>query len=338
MSDGKTGAGEFSLAGWRVLLADLGISHLNVLRRARLPDDLLAMDAPRVGPREFYRLWDALVEEADDPRLPLRIAEALSPEVFDPAIFAAMSSPDLNTALERIAHYKRLVAPMRLHVRREPTYTRLDIELPQILGEAPPALVACELLFFLNLARVCTRARVQPLEVSSGSTRLEPAHEYREVFGAPIEPGESIGLTFSAGDAARPFLTANQPMWAFFEPQLRKRLAELDASASTEQRVRAALLELLPSGLASTDEVARRLGMSKRTLQRRLQADGTSFQRLLDETREQLARHYLERSDMSGAEISFLLGFEDPNSFFRAFHGWTGQTPERVRAELRPGG
>ena len=71
MSDGKTGAGEFSLAGWRVLLADLGISHLNVLRRARLPDDLLAMDAPRVGPREFYRLWDALVEEADDPRLPL---------------------------------------------------------------------------------------------------------------------------------------------------------------------------------------------------------------------------------------------------------------------------
>jgi AraC-like DNA-binding protein len=83
--------------------------------------------------------------------------------------------------------------------------------------------------------------------------------------------------------------------------------------------------------------VSSRLAVSTRTLQRRLNAENTSFQLLLNRTREQLARHYLKGSTMSGAEISFLLGFEDPNSFFRAFHSWTGETPEQARTLMRAG-
>ena len=78
-----------------------------------------------------------------------------------------------------------------------------------------------------------------------------------------------------------------------------------------------------------------RLGTSTRTLQRRLNQEKKSFQGVLNETREDLARHYLKSSDMTGAEISFLLGFEDPNSFFRAFHTWTGETPEQARGALQ---
>ena len=70
-------------------------------------------------------------------------------------------------------------------------------------------------------------------------------------------------------------------------------------------------------------------------MQRRLNAEKLSFQAVLDATREELARHYLGSSAMSGAEISFLLGFEDPSSFFRAFHTWTGETPEQVRSAQR---
>ena len=80
--------------------------------------------------------------------------------------------------------------------------------------------------------------------------------------------------------------------------------------------------------------IASQLGVSTRTLQRRLQDEGQSFQGLLNQTREKLASHYLTHSSLSGAEISFLLGFEDPNSFFRAFHQWTGATPEAARARL----
>jgi AraC-like DNA-binding protein len=69
--------------------------------------------------------------------------------------------------------------------------------------------------------------------------------------------------------------------------------------------------------------------------QRRLKVEGVSFRDVLNMTRERIARHYLRNSNMTGAEISFLLGFEDPNSFFRAFHGWTGTTPERARVAMQ---
>jgi AraC-like DNA-binding protein len=137
---------------------------------------------------------------------------------------------------------------------------------------------------------------------------------------------------FRTQDTAAPFLTANAAMWDVFEPELRRRLSEIDDTATVADRVRAALLESLPAGAVSMDAVARKLGASARTLQRRLKDEGSSFQEVLDGTRENLARHYLKTSRMSGAEISFLLGFEDPNSFFRAFHKWTGRTPEDVRA------
>ena len=83
------------------------------------------------------------------------------------------------------------------------------------------------------------------------------------------------------------------------------------------------------------DAVSAKLRASTRTVQRRLKEEGGSFQHVLNRTREDLAIHYLKTSTMSGAEISFLLGFEDPNSFFRAFHAWTGDTPEKMRATIR---
>ena len=79
------------------------------------------------------------------------------------------------------------------------------------------------------------------------------------------------------------------------------------------------------------EDVARKLVLSKRTLQRRIEAEGTSYQRILKETREALARHYLQKTELPAAEISFLLGFDEPNSFYRAFRTWSGTTPESVR-------
>ncbi len=81
--------------------------------------------------------------------------------------------------------------------------------------------------------------------------------------------------------------------------------------------------------------VARRLGMSQRSLQRQLGTEGLTYKDLLQATRQSLAQHYLVKTDLPVAEISFLLGFEEPNSFFRAFRGWTGQTPDRLRQSAR---
>jgi AraC-like DNA-binding protein len=317
--------------GWRILLQDLGLSPENILRRADLPGDLWAREKATLSSDEYFRLWLATLDESGDPTLPLKFGAAISVEVFDPPIFAALCSPNLNTALERLAHYKPLIAPMALNVSLGDDATSLEIVWLDKTIQPPPVLVLTELVFFVQVARLATRTEMSPLEVWSPHVP-EKKKEFADYFGVAVRSGDSPRLLFSKADATRPFLTSNPKMWEYFEPGLNKRLAELDQAATASDRVHAALLELLPSGSASMESVCKRLGTSSRTLQRRLRQEGKSFQTVLNTTREKLANHYLRSSRMTGAEISFLLGFEDPNSFFRAFSAWTGKTPEQVRS------
>ena len=319
---------------WRLLMHAFGVAPGDVLRRAGLPDDLLARDGATLRADEFARLLEAFHVESGDPLLALRAGFAMSFEMFDAPVFAAMCSEHFDAAAARLARYKRLCAPVALHVDVGPTSTTIGLEWAAPPVVPPPMLYAFELACCLQLARLGTRREVVPLAVTSPH-RFEPADEFTRAFGVPVTPAPVVTMTLAAADARAPFLTARAGMWSFFEPELRRRLAELDATASTSERVRSALLELLPGGRGSVHDVAARLGTSARTLQRRLQDEGQSFQRVLDATREGLARYYLGSTGLAGAEISFLLGFEDPNSFTRAFHEWTGTTPERLRTQLR---
>jgi AraC-like DNA-binding protein len=321
--------------GWRLLLQDLGLHPASVLRRAQLPGDLFARNSASLDTPQYFRLWTALEAEATDQDaaapLPLRIAQAMSADWFDPALFAALCSADLSAALLRIARYKRLVAPMTLQVDTTPQRTTLALAWLDKTVPPPPVLVAFELVFFVQLARLATRSRVEPIALLSPAPWGQ-ATPYDAYFGCRLTQGPIPTVSFSAEDASRPFLTANHGMWSFFEPGLRRRLHDLDRQATMAERVRSALLEALPAGDLSMDAVCRKLGVSSRTLQRRLQVEGSSFQQTLDRVRTALAQHYLEHSALSGAEISFLLGFEDPNSFVRAFQAWTGTTPQAARA------
>ncbi|MCG8346105.1 MAG: AraC family transcriptional regulator [Chlorobiales bacterium] len=321
--------------GWRVLLNDLGLHPLEVLRKAGLPEDLFSRKDAVLDTAEYFRFWYALEESADDPLLPLRIGSAISVEAFDPPVFAALCSPDLNTALQRLARHKKLLCPMALHVSVTDRSTMLEIEWLDVTAEPPGSLIAVELVFFVQLARIATRQRICPLDVLA-PLPLEPENNYTEYFGVPVRQAAALPkIVFSGADARQPFLTASEKMWGFFEPGLKNRLSELEDSATIAERVHAVLLELLPGGTPSIDAVSSKLFVSPRTLQRRLKQEGKSFQDLLHKTREALAKHYLKTSSLSAAEISFLLGFEEPNSFFRAFHLWTGKTPEQVRRAMQ---
>lgn len=333
--------------GWRLLIQDLGLEPGVVLRRAHLPGDLLTRAEATIDSGQYFALWRAIEAEASADAgvqtalgaatvgpVPLRIARALSADWFDPVLFSALCSADLVSALERVAKYKRLICPMALTVEHTGSRLTLTIEWLSRDEPPPPVLVAFELAFFVQLARMATRTDLRPLRVGS-PVALQPKQDFVDYFGASVSNAASARLEFSAEDARRPFLTVNAELWSFFEPALRQRLADLDARASTAERLRCALIEGLPAGDIAMGSVCRKLGLSARTLQRRLQDEGTSFQRTLDAVRHELAQHYLKHSAMSGAEISFLLGFEDPNSFVRAFHGWTGYTPDQVRRQSR---
>jgi len=191
-----------------------------------------------------------------------------------------------------------------------------------------------ELLFCVTLARIGTREPVRPALVTTRELP-DPLAPYEDFLDVPVRRGARNQVTFTGADARLPFLTSNDRLWTAFEPDLRAHLADLDSPATTTQRVRAAMLEALPSGLVTVEALARKLALSPRTLQRQIKAEGTSYQQILRETRESLARHYLMRTALPTAEISFLLGFDEPNSFHRAFRTWTGTSPERARTRPR---
>ncbi len=317
--------------GWQVLMKDLDLESQDVLRHARLPLDLFAQEAPVLSTEEYFRLWESLAYLLNDPTFPLKLGQAVSVEAFSPPIFACFCSDNLNAALERLAQYKPLIGPMTLEVEAGVEQTSVTLGGLHESSPVPPSLIATELVFLVHLARVATRERIEPISVRS-SVALEDVIAYQEFFGVPVVESNIDGLTFLAEDGQRPFLTANEKMWSVFEPELRKRMMDLNPQSSFRERVRACLIETIAGGHCTMTDVADRLAVGQRTLQRRLQDEGTNFQQELNALREELARHYLINSCHSSAEIAFLLGYDDPNSFIRAFHVWTGQTPESVRA------
>ena len=319
-------------ARWQIRLKDIGVSPIDVLRHARLPLDLFARVSPTVTGPEYLRLWNGL--EAilrDHPSFPLDLATSSTPETFSPPVFACFCSPNLLSAAERLAHYKPLVGPIRLKVETSVEQSTIEIAALPEVGTLPPSLIAGELAWWVHMPRLATRERLVPVRVQT-TVEIPASDVYEDYFGVRLTRSNVNGVTFSSKDALRPFLTASDAMWSIFEPDLRHRMADLDRRATTSEKVRASLTESLASGRYRLEDVASRLAVSPRTLQRRLRTEGTTFQQVLDAVRHDLAGSYLARSDFSNEQIAFLLGYEDPSSFFRAFRAWTGRTPEASRA------
>lgn len=321
---------------WKVHFRDMGISSQDVLRYASLPLDLLSRKSPiMVTAEEYFKLWDGIAAVLrDNPTFPLDLATSRTPETFSPPLFAALCSQNLNVAAKRITYYKPLVCPLNLSVEVANDQTTIKIGASPEYDDLSPSVIAMELTWWVYMPRLATREQIVPLSVNTSVDIPEKA-AYEDYFGVRLTKSDFNGVTFSNQDAERPFLTANDAMWSFFEPQLNQRIQDLTQSATYTEKVCACLMEMLASGQCSVDDVASHLAISRRTLQRHLSNEGTTFQEILDGLREKLARHYLLKSAYSSTQIAFLLGYEDPNSFSRAFRSWTGQTPEVVRTSVQ---
>ena len=318
---------------WRLMLADLGLSRVAILRRAGLPGGVLDGDGSRISLDEFYALWTSFDLEAQSPTLPLKLGQIQASEYFDPAIFAAMCAPNMTVAGQRLGEFKRMVGAFSLDVDVQPDATGFTYRC-KYRPDLPVVMAATEVVFLVNLLRRATRHRVVPQAVCLPGP-LQDKAAFEDWFGCPVDHGHSACFSLDPMDAMRPFLTHDNQMWMSFEPGLRRRMDDAREDLSTRARVENALLELLPSGRTQIDDVAGELAVSRRSLQRRLSEEGTSWLDVLNSARMRLAKHYLKHTNLSAAEVSFLLGFEDPNSFFRAFRRWTDATPEAWREAQR---
>ena len=307
----------------------IGVKVGEALKSAGVPEDLFSRKKPVLDEAGYYRLMEAVGSQITDPSLPIAIASADNIESFSPPIFAAYCSRNALECLERLSKYKRIIAPMRYEVIRNDETTELVITASRDELSMPQFLVETEMVFVIHIIRTATKQNITPLEVRMQDPVTDKA--FAEFAGCKICRGKENDIVFSNADMGRPFISYNEGMWEFFEPELQKRLYEMEQDDSFAAKVRSVLTEMLPGGSGSADEVAAKLNVSKRTLQRKLTEENTSFQKQLNGTREILARHYIRNTDMSSDEIAFLLGYQEINSFLRAFSAWTGMSITEYR-------
>ena len=316
-------------------MAELGLSPSAVLRRAGLPPSFL--DQPRVllKTEELFALWRAIGEVSDNPAIGLLLGTETKTERFHPVSLAALSTESFGQAVKQMARYKQLTSPEE--IRQQMNEEEWSIHFHWLLADQvePMALIECAFAWVLSVARHGTGTRLSPLRMEF----VQPRPHIKAIerhFGCPVVCGAPHNaIVFRAADAQRPFVTRNAELLAMLAPQFEEELKRENGDESFVDRVRLAIQQKLTGQCPTIEDIADALHISSRTIQRRLQKEGSSFQRLLEEARHQLARQYLNNSVLELNEAAYLLGYNDANSFVRAFRTWEGVPPARWREEQR---
>ncbi|HEX8686469.1 MAG TPA: AraC family transcriptional regulator, partial [Pyrinomonadaceae bacterium] len=184
----------------------------------------------------------------------------------------------------------------------------------------------------VRVGRGLTGVDWAPREVHFEHARPKDISEHERIFRAPVRFARPLTkLVFDSSILALPLVGADPALGSLLERQAEELLAKSPRRGAFAGRVRRLIKEGLPGGEARVGPASRRLGVSPRTLQRKLREEGTSFQELLEETQHALAEFYLRKPEVAICEVSYSLGFSQPSAFHRAFRRWTGLTPKEFR-------
>ncbi|WP_430390193.1 AraC family transcriptional regulator [Dyella sp. 20L07] len=309
----------------------LGLDVPAVLRHAGLPLDLIAQPKPTVNTEQFFAFWRSAETLCSDSTLGLRLGDGTRTEVFDVASLAALHSATFGEALEKLARYKRLTCPEDISIELSHDEAAVSVRWMLAYGHAPDLLI--DAIFASNVAlaeRGTGRTlRLRRLEFTRRPSEINAlaSHFHCEIrFNAPQDR-----IIYQRSDLDLPFVTHDRDDLATLLPTLEASLHELSAATPLRDKVWNVLARGMRGGHMRVAQVADALHLSPRTLQRKLGEAGTSYQQVLDQVRCHLARHLLDATDLDTGEIAFLLGFEELNSFNRAFRQWQGETPTRWR-------
>lgn len=320
---------------WTTRLPEHHISVSAVLRRAGLPAGFFQQEKIYVTTAELFAFWRAIGETSQDPAIGLKLGAEPRFERYQPTAIAAVCSRSFRDALQRIGRYKKLTCPEDIRVRTSGDETSVEFIYTQAKEVQPDVMVDLVLAWILGIGRRGTDGQLTPLRLE-----LTRPAQHRELleshFGCRVrfKAGRNA-LVFRANELDRPFVTQNEELLKFIGAQLEAELKERNSSADLGDQIKHTLKRSLAGKRPTLPQVARELCMSARTLQRRLTDAEITFQQLVEDTRREMAHHYLKHSAVELNEAAFLLGYEDANSFFRAFHGWEGTTPGEWRTKHR---
>lgn len=286
-----------------------------------------------VSGADFVAMSKAIFALARDPS-PVFLGTNMANGPLHPIFLAFAIAPNAREGLRRMARYKTLFGPTVLNLAPKNGGLRLEIISDDPTLTLPDCLTVPMGVFVVEKCRNHSARRIVPDALVLPPDSIETAG-IQEFFGIEPVDGKNVVIEFSAHDMDAPFMSENHELWLDIKNDLDGQLERRAGTGKFSNALEAAIRRALTTGLVRVDALCADLGLSRSTMQRKLQHEGVSYQQILDMVRQDLAIRYLAKSRLTPGEIAQLVGFSDPKSFYRAFKSWTNKSPAVFREEAQ---
>ncbi len=329
-----------SLFAWKVIRqVDPSVDRRALLAPLGIDFDADPDPSVMVADVDYYAFFgEAARADPEGVALPLRTGASMRCDEYGAFGLAFKSALNLRGSWERSERYARVLTSVsfyKVEQAADGTYFHLRREGERTLGLrlSNEATIASA----VAISQQVTTDPLTPLAICFRHAAPETTEFHEAHFGCPIHFGtDRDAILVDPAALLVPNRQGDETIAKFFDTHLEAELEKVTDDSSLDQRVRIQISQSLSEGIPKISDIAGRLGMSGRTLQRRLADRGYSFQDLVDQSRRQLAERLLSETRYPLAEISFLTGFSEQSAFNRAFKRWAGQTPRSFRLQSQP--
>ena len=305
----------------------------DLLRAAGIDPEQLARPENRIPFKQQQRLWSIAVQRTGNPAFGLHFARCMQPTSFGLLGYMVLNCGRIADSLEAVVKYQFLAGQggeFSLSRQGSDTclrYTPVNPEQP-VTWHRVVALLAANVSF----GRWLVGEAFRPDRVTFCHPAPASTLEYEEFFTCPVFFGEAANeLVYGPEVTELAIPNASEELLLLLSERANRLLEGLSARSGIAARIASLLATQLNGVLPDKSLIAAQLGMSERTLQRRLQEEGTSFRDILDDTRHYLARELLRNTQLPLTDVAIQLGFAEPSAFYRAFRKWEGCTPGQYR-------
>jgi AraC-like DNA-binding protein len=291
---------------------------------------------------DFARILEEASRTTGDDCFGLHLGERYNPKDVGPLIYVLLNAPTMTFAFRDVVRYLRVyneAAEVSFAAEGQWGYLRHRLVIPGL--RTPRQQNDFAMTIGLGMIRLLAGSRWVPAEVQFAHEAPRRTAEHARIFGAPVSFGrESNAFVFERDLVERRVPAADPRLYPILKRYLDRVLEEMPREDRLLASVRKAVGESMRDGDPTLVQVARKVGMSPRTLQRRLAERGADFKGFVDGTRRQFSMHYLRDPEQTLTAIAYLLGYSEVSAFNRAFRRWTGSTPSehRRRMSLPPTG
>jgi AraC-like DNA-binding protein len=314
-------------------LESAGVPVAPFLKRVGLTPEVIADPEERLSVRSQVALLDEAAVALKDDGLGFTLAREFDPRELGLLYYVMASSQTLGDALKRVARYSKITNDAVVVGYREGNRLIISLSYSGVPRHSDRHQIEFCMFAVLRLCRVLTGQNLVPQHFWISHHRSGANSEMARFVGTKVEFGadkDEFALNLDAREL--PLIHAdthlNDLLLKYCEVALADRRGDI---SQLRTRVENAISSLLPHGRVLVEDVARSLGMSERTLARRLSDEGLNFTEILQQLRHDLAVRYLDDRKLHVSKIAWLLGFNEVSAFTHAFKRWTGKTPRQMR-------